>query len=155
MKKKEDIYWVYIKWLSIPKAERQPPNKKTFAEKFDLLPADLFAFQEEKTFADDLNKETMKWAKRKTPEMLHVLYDKYQDTKNPQDLKVWQDAIKEHNDSQVETSLEDLIAEYEISENQLCALAYRILAVYDPQGILKDEMTTISRKRKKLTEEQI
>lgn len=137
---KEDIYWVYVKWLSLPKAQRKPRSNEDFCTLYSLSPADLFTFQESKTFAEDLNRETMKWAKRKTPEMLHVLYEKYKESKNPQDLKVWQDAIKEHNESQVQTTLEDLVAEYEISETQLCSLAYRILAVYDPNMLLKGEL---------------
>lgn len=140
MAKKEDIYWVYVKWKALPTSQRRPTTNEDFCIKYNLSLADLFAFEESKSFSEDLNNETMKWAKKKTPEMLHVLYEKYRSTKNPQDLKIWQDAIKEHEETQVQTTLDDLIAEYEISETQLCSLAYRILAVYDPNMLLKEEL---------------
>jgi hypothetical protein len=140
MAKKEDIYWVYVKWEALPASQRKPSSREEFCLRYDLTLADLFSFQEAKSYSDDLNNETMKWAKRKTPEMLHVLYEKYRSTKNPQDLKIWQDAIQEHEKTQVQTTLDDLVAEYEISETQLCSLAYRILAVYDPNLLLKEEL---------------
>lgn len=145
MAKKENIYWVYVKWLALPKNQRLPKTNEEFLQKYDLLPADLFSFQESKEFADDLNKETMRWAKRKTPEMLHLLYQKYQETKNPADLKIWQEAIRDHDESQVQTTLNDLVEEYEVTENQLTALAYRILALYDPKGLMKDELMILEK----------
>lgn len=130
-------YDIYVKWMAIPAANRIPKTQPEFLEKYELVEADLYEYQQRKTFGDDVNKETMAWAKRKTPAMLHALYGKYQQTKNPADLRIWQDAIKYSEENQKQTSLEDLVSEFQLSENQLVSIAYRILALYDPKGLLK------------------
>ena len=133
----DTIYKIYVKWMATPTQSRKPKTQEEFLSRYELTQADIFEYQERKTYPDDLSKETMNWAKKKTPAMLHVLYEKYLETKNPQDLKIWQDAIKYSEENQKQTSLEDLIDEYELSENQLVAIAYRILDTYDPKGLLK------------------
>lgn len=133
----DTTYRIYVKWMATPTSSRIPKSVPEFLTRHNLTQADLFEFQEYKTFADDLNKETMAWAKRKTPAMLHLLYEKYVSSKNPADLRIWQDAIKYHEENQKQTSLEDLVSDFKMSENQLVSIAYRILSIYDPKGLLK------------------
>lgn len=132
--KKEDIkaiYRIYIKWLSIPKDERRPPTLDDFCSQYDIEPSTILHFQDNKSFSDDLNKETMKWAKKKTPEMIHTLYQKYKDSRSPQDLRIWQDAIKYEDEHKKATTLEDLISEFKTTPEQLLQIAERIIKKYD------------------------
>jgi hypothetical protein len=133
----DSIYKVYIKWLSVPAPQRTPKSKDEFKERYKITDQELFEFQERKTFGDDLNKETMLWAKRRTPEMMHTLFNKYQESKAPQDLKVWQDAIQYSEENAKQTSLEELMEEFKVEPQQLCDMAYRILEVYDPHMLTK------------------
>jgi hypothetical protein len=94
----EELYKVYIKWMSLPQADKKPATKTLFAERHKIPPADLLAFEDRETFGEDLMSEMKKWAKRKTPELLHILYDKYAKSKSPNDLKVWMDVIKDVKD---------------------------------------------------------
>lgn len=126
----EEIYWIYIKWLAVPPADRTPKSLQEFSVRYSIDLVDLMTFQEQKTFGDDLNKETMKWAKRKTPAMLHSLHDKYQTTQSPQDFKVWQDAIKYAEENEKVTTLSDLVDNFSISEEQAVRVAQRIIEKY-------------------------
>lgn len=91
----DKIYQVYIKWMALPPIDKKPPTKTLFAEHYKLQPADLLRFEDRETFGDDVMSEMKKWARRKTPELIHILYDKYSKTKSPNDLKVWLDVVKD------------------------------------------------------------
>lgn len=92
--KQADLYRIFVKWHSVPKKDRQPASISEFCERYKLTASDIISFQDSDSFSRDLHNETMKWAKRKTPELLHILYEQYLVSHSQTDLRLWLEAVK-------------------------------------------------------------
>jgi len=123
----DELYKVYLKWLALPPQDKKPKTKIEFAERYKITPADLLSFEDRETFSEDLMVEMKKWAKRKTPELIHILYDKYAKSKSPNDLKVWMDVIKEVKDKNEEPqTVNNIVNIFNPSDDQRKQIAERI-----------------------------
>lgn len=111
----------------MPSSDRKPKSKMEFAEKYKITAADLLAFEDRETFGEDLLVEMKKWAKRKTPELIHILYDKYAKSKSPNDLKVWMDVIREVKDKdELPQTVNNIVNIFNPNEEQRKQIAERI-----------------------------
>jgi hypothetical protein len=123
----EELYKVYIKWMALPLNDKKPRTKTEFAEKHKITAADLLGFEDRETFGEDVLSEMKKWAKRKTPELIHILYDKYSKSKSPNDLKVWMDVIKDVKEKNEEPqTVNNIVNIFNPNDEQKRQIAERI-----------------------------
>lgn len=122
----DKIYQVYIKWMALPPSDKKPSTKTLFAEKYEIQPADLLRFEDRETFGEDVMSEMKKWARRKTPELIHILYDKYSKTKSPNDLKVWLDVVKEVKEKDEPQTVNNIVNVFNPTDEQRRQIAERI-----------------------------
>lgn len=90
----DNIYKIFLRWYVVPPSIRQTAGFKSitledFCAEHSITTADLSSFQAKPTFEDDFFQEKLRWARRKTPELIDTLYKQYRDKKNPADLKLW------------------------------------------------------------------
>jgi hypothetical protein len=124
---KEQIYYIYLKWTALPASDRKPKTKLEFAAAYNLTATDLLGFEDRETFGEDVLVEMKKWAKRKTPELIHILYDKYAKSKSPNDLKVWMDVIREVKDKGDEPqTVNNIVNIFNPNDDQKRQIAERI-----------------------------
>lgn len=90
----QEIYRTYIKWLTLPKRDRIPKTQEEFCQRLGTNAADLMAIQDMETFEEDLLNEMLKWAKRRTPELIHGLYERFEKKEaSSMDLKLWMETV--------------------------------------------------------------
>ncbi len=81
-------YRTYLKWrVAAPKERGAEKTEIDFMAKFDLEDKHIIAFVNEPAFLDDLQRETLIWAKSKTPDLLHILMDEIKDGKKSADIE--------------------------------------------------------------------
>ena len=90
----QEIYRTYIKWMTVPKRDRNPKTQEEFCQRMGCNAADLLDIQDMDTFSDDLVEEMLKWARRRTPEIIQNLYERFEKKEaTTSDLKVWLETI--------------------------------------------------------------
>jgi len=89
-----EIYKIYVKWSATPKKDRIPPTLQEFCERYEITPGTILEFQDSDTYTKDLSSATLKWAQRKKPELLHMLYSKYMQEKTQADLRLWLEILE-------------------------------------------------------------
>lgn len=79
-------YLAYIKWRSHPVGKDDPKTPEEFCAKHGVTTQDLIAFVSRETYQDDLLLSSLNWAKSKTPELLHLVYNEVKLNKSVVDL---------------------------------------------------------------------
>lgn len=79
-------YLAYIKWRSHPVEKTDPQNNDEFCAKYAITQKDLISFINRETYQDDLLISSLNWAKSKTPELLHLVYNEVKLNKSVADL---------------------------------------------------------------------
>lgn len=99
-------YKLLVKWMAIPEeskiAQNLPRSIDQLRERYNISLKDLNSFFEMESFPDDVEREAIRWGKRKIPELIHIVYKKYIETKKPEHLRLFKEllSIKEENQSQ-------------------------------------------------------
>lgn len=88
-----DIYPIFLRWYAMPQNSRTPRTIPEFCEELKIPLSVVAGFQNKDTFTDDLYRHAIQWGKSKVPELLHMLYEKYKTSKNPNDLKMYKELI--------------------------------------------------------------
>ena len=88
------IYDTYLKWLAMPEEDRAIKSIKEWCENYGVTQVQILDFQDLPNFSDDLHAEVLKWAKKKTPELIHLLYKTYLKTKSATDFRAWIEAVQ-------------------------------------------------------------
>ena len=83
----ERIYSTYLKWKARPMSKTGPQTEQEFADHFKVTLPDLIAFIELPSYQDDLLLASLTWAKSKTPELLHIVYNEVKMNKSVNDLE--------------------------------------------------------------------
>ena len=83
----EKNYQAYLKWKAKLLTPKDPQNDSEFATKHGLTIQDLVSFVERPSFQDDLLLASLTWAKSKTPELLHLVYNEVKLSKSVADLE--------------------------------------------------------------------
>lgn len=90
----QEIYTTYIKWLTVPKRDRKPLTQEEFCSRMGCNAADLLDIQDMDTFTSDLTEEMLKWARRRTPEIIQNLYERFEKKEaTTADLKAWLEVV--------------------------------------------------------------
>ena len=90
---KTDPYPLFIAWYAKPIDERNPPSLEGFCEKYKITKADIAEYSLRSEFFNDLKNESLAWAKRQTPEIIHILYNKIKKDRTSADIKAWLEMI--------------------------------------------------------------
>ncbi len=121
------IYKIYLQWLSLPKKNRKLKTHDEFCSRYNLTPTQLLEFQDSGSFGEDLKEETIKWAKRQLPELLHLLYDTYTKSKSSADLRLFLEAAsllkKEDSPGSSQTNILNI---FNISDEQRQKILERV-----------------------------
>ena len=81
------FYKIYVEWRSKILTKNDPKTPEEFIEKYKM-PEDLIPlFEAQPTFSEDLMEATLLWAKKKTPELIHLVYREVQLSKSVADLE--------------------------------------------------------------------
>jgi hypothetical protein len=83
----EKIYHAYINWKARPIAKDDPQSPEEFCKKFKIKKSDILAFVGSPDYQDDLLTAVLNWAKSKTPELLHIVYNEVKLNKSVADLE--------------------------------------------------------------------
>lgn len=76
-----DVYTIFIKWFAMPKETREPKTMAEFCSQYNITKSDISAFTTKDSYYEDLVKEAKNWGKSKLPEMLHILYNDFKESK--------------------------------------------------------------------------
>lgn len=94
-------YRMYVKWRSVsPKERGAEKNEVDFMKKFDIEDRHIVAFVNEPSFTDDLTRETLIWAKSKTPDLFHMLMKEIEDSKRSADIERFMEMAHELNEKE-------------------------------------------------------
>lgn len=97
------IYKAFIEWKARPITPTSDvQTHDDFCKKFKITTKKLIEFTDHPTYHDDLVSETLLWAKGKTPELIHTVYDQIKLSKSVTDLSKFMElvhGIKEKKDS--------------------------------------------------------
>ena len=97
----EDQYKSFLHWYSMSPDQKirssLPTSIPDYLKANNLTSKDLSTFYSKDTFADDIVESTVKWAKTKTSEMIHILYERYKDRKLASDFTAFTDFITKIN----------------------------------------------------------
>lgn len=75
-------YKKFIEWKVKPLKKDGPKTLDEFLLVNNITQEEVNEFVSKAEFADDILAETLSWAKTKTPEMLHILYDQVRSSKS-------------------------------------------------------------------------
>jgi len=104
---KDKLYKAFIEWKARPIVEGIGiQTVDEFCEKYKTDKKQLLVFTDSPTFSDDLVTETLLWAKGKTPELVHTVYNQIKLSKSVTDLAKFLElvhGIKEKKDSTTNT----------------------------------------------------
>ena len=89
----DKIYRLYIKWKSRPITPKDPQSDEEFATKYKISKLDLVGFIERPEYQDDLLTSSLNWAKAKTPELLHLVYNEVKLSKSVGDLEKFMNLV--------------------------------------------------------------
>lgn len=100
---KDQLYKAFLEWKAKPITADSPlQTYDDFCEKNHTNMKELQSFQDSPGFHDDLVAETLLWAKGKTPELIHTVYNQIKLSKSVNDLARFMElvhGIKEKKDS--------------------------------------------------------
>lgn len=89
----ERMYKIFLNWYAMPKSSREPKEMEDFCAQFNTDRSTLAEFQHREEFTDDLYRASIAWGKSKVPELLHILYARYKESHNPNDLRMYKDLL--------------------------------------------------------------
>lgn len=89
----EKMYRIFLNWYAMPKSSREPKEMSEFCEEFNTDVSTLAEFQSREEYTDDLYRASIAWGKSKVPELLHILYARYKESHNPNDLRMYKDLL--------------------------------------------------------------
>lgn len=90
---KEKTYRIFLKWYAMPKDAREPREVDEFCAHLGIDRSLLSEFTSRDEYTDDLYRESIAWGKSKVPEMLHILYARYKESHNPNDLRMYKELL--------------------------------------------------------------
>lgn len=94
----EEQYKKYLEWRARPRKSKSATEKETvddYCVREKVSRETLLTFTERESFPDDLLAETLKWARVKTPELLHTVYATIEKNKSVADLERWMMLVNE------------------------------------------------------------
>jgi hypothetical protein len=97
--KLQAYYIPYLQWLVTPDKVKSPLIEADWVIKNKLNPLDPALFRKQESFEQDFLNEKIRWSRKKTPELLDVLYLEYTEKKDPADLRLWQELMKSFQES--------------------------------------------------------
>lgn len=83
----DEIYRIYVKWRARPITKGAPQHDDAFCEQYGITMKDVISFVERPEYQDHLLSESINWAKSKTPELLHIVYNEVKLNKSVADLE--------------------------------------------------------------------
>ena len=93
---KDKLYKIFIEWKARPIIEGQGVQTiDEFCEKYKTTKKQLLEFTDHPTFSEDIVTETLLWAKSKTPELIHTVYNQIRLSKSVNDLARFLELIHE------------------------------------------------------------
>ncbi len=90
----EEVYPIFLKWYAMPATQRTPRTIPEFCEHLDIDPSVISNFQDKESFTEDLYRAARDWGKSKIPELLHLLYSRYKERFNVNDLRMYKELIE-------------------------------------------------------------
>lgn len=82
-----DKYQKFIEWKCKKLGPKDPQTLEIFCEENQITQEDVQRFVSKATFADDIVNGSMNWARARTPQMLHMLYENILSNKSSTDIK--------------------------------------------------------------------
>lgn len=92
---KQAAYKEFLRLKTRPKKEGDPSSAEEFCKKYNISIETYLSFMEEPTFFDDILNESLNWAKGKTPEVLHILYENIKLSKSSADIERFMNLVHE------------------------------------------------------------
>lgn len=140
----DEIYPIFIKWYSMPPETRDPRNIPEFSEKMNISLAQIAEFTNKDTFSEDLFKAAKEWGKSKIPELLHMLYRKYKEKQNPNDLRMYKELLElDKNDKTVGNTINfNVFNPTDEQYKQIIARESRSLALGESETPLVEDSST-------------
>lgn len=97
MMSREERYKLFVKWSATPKETKLeqniPTSMSSFAIQYQIPITELEEFNESDNFPDDVEREAIRWGKRRLPELIHLTHKKYLETNKVEYLKVFRELI--------------------------------------------------------------
>lgn len=132
----DEKYRSFLHWYSIPPEQKiksnLPVTISEFMVKNNLTSDDLSTFHSKETFADDVVEATVKWAKTKTSEMVHILYERYKERKNASDFSAFVEFITKINAKDKANNQQINI--FNLNDQQYRQIIERESRVLNPEG---------------------
>lgn len=101
------IYRIFVKWYAMPSTSRELPSIPEFCEHHGIDKSVIAQFQDTEGFTEDLCREAIAWGKSKIPELLHTLYARYRESKNPNDLRMYKELLNTDKPSKEKADKDD------------------------------------------------
>jgi hypothetical protein len=131
----DDIYQKFIEWKCKKITKDDPKDVAEFCAKHSITVEDVNDFVSKPTFADDIVNGSMGWARSKTPQMLHMLYDNVLTTKSSSDIRAFVELTNELKKKKDEKSNQfNQINFFNIDDQKFKAIAER----YSGSGAIRE-----------------
>jgi hypothetical protein len=88
------LYEYYIIWKTRPITETGIKSIQEFCEKYNTNTETLIEFQKKATYIEDIDKATIEWFRKQTPQVLHILIDKIKQDKMTTDIQRFAEIYK-------------------------------------------------------------
>lgn len=79
-------YLAYVKWRACPIGPADPQSTEAFCTLHKITTQQIIDFINKESYQDDLLITSLNWAKSKTPELLHIVYNEVKLNKSVADL---------------------------------------------------------------------
>jgi len=89
-----DKYKMFLNWRTRPLTETKIADVEDFCLKYNTTKVDLVEFQQRASYTEDLERETINWLRKQTPEILHILVHKIKTEKSAADIQKFSEIYK-------------------------------------------------------------
>jgi len=90
----QNAYNFFIRWFTTPPNERIPASKDQFYTTIGINDDIVAEYQSRDTYYDDIYKEARNWGRSKIPQLLHMLYEEFKQTKKPAILETYKKLLE-------------------------------------------------------------
>lgn len=88
------LYEYYIIWKTRPITETGIKSLQEFCDKYNTDTQTLIEFQKKSTYIEDIDKATIDWFRKQTPQVLHILIEKIKQDKMTTDIQRFAEIYK-------------------------------------------------------------
>lgn len=131
----DDIYQKFIEWKCKKITKDDPKDVKEFCDKYGIEVETIEEYVSKPSFADDIVNGSMGWARSKTPQMLHMLYENVLTSKSSTDIRAFVELTNELKKKKDEKSNQfNQINFFNIDDEKFKAIAQR----YSGSGTIRE-----------------